>query len=212
MELWSGTIGALVSAVLAALVAVFVVWRTNKYQGKQAAIARADAYVQSAKALREQKEILEKQFAFQIEESRLAESSRCIAEFMSAAEALHLSWLYLPDNTPEQLKLLSELNGRMSKSVFELKMLGEFALEPVALLQGWPMVLSGLAIKRASGKKGGDIAADAKEALQDACRALSYHLQNWNTRTDQEREQAFAELGRQQRACNEIVIRSADPA
>lgn len=53
-QLWSGTIGALTSAILAAGVALLVVWLTNKHQSKLAARAVAAQKEIAADALRDQ--------------------------------------------------------------------------------------------------------------------------------------------------------------
>lgn len=88
MQLWNGVIGAALSAVLAALVAVFVVWRTNKHQSSLAETALAAQREDAATALKVQRDLLERQIREQREESRRAEKTRALSEYVAGVREL----------------------------------------------------------------------------------------------------------------------------
>ena len=80
--LWSGIIGSVVAAVLGALVALGVVWLTNRHQSDLARQARKEAAIQAErqleaqeKGLREQLQAQESGLREQLEEQK-RESSR----------------------------------------------------------------------------------------------------------------------------------------
>lgn len=88
MQLWNGVIGTALSAVLAALVAVFVVWRTNKHQTSLARTALTAQREDAATALEVQRELLERQIVEQREESRRAERTQALASFIAGVREL----------------------------------------------------------------------------------------------------------------------------
>lgn len=88
LQLWSGSFGAALSAVLAAGVAVFVVWRSNKHQTKLSAIARAESFSESQKARREQRELLQKQLDEQRANDRSNAAIKSMSEYVASANEL----------------------------------------------------------------------------------------------------------------------------
>lgn len=179
LQLWNGVVGAALSAVLAALVAVFVVWRTNKYQGKQSALARSDAYVQSEKALRVQREGLERQLQHQMMESRRADTVRSLANFVAPVEALYYSPIRAGADVDSVFRWREDLHLRMTSALQELKMVGEYAKGSYALLAGWPEALSGLgfAITIAKAKKMPH--GHLEEVFMSACKILVTDVPRW---------------------------------
>ena len=118
LQLMSGLYGAALSAVLAALVAVFVVWRSNKHQTKLSAIARAEAFSESQKARREQRELLQTQLDEQRANDRSNAAIKSMSEFVASANEL------LSRAEGWTLDDLSMIGVRLHSSVITTRILG----------------------------------------------------------------------------------------
>lgn len=119
LELWSGFIGALVSAVLAALVAVLVVWRTNKHQSGLAKSALAAQREDAATALKVQRDLLERQIREQREEARRAERHQALARFIAGVR--ELSFLH----SETELISIARIGRELEAAAAALDILGE---------------------------------------------------------------------------------------
>jgi hypothetical protein len=112
LELWSGTIGALVSAVAAALVAWLVVRATNKHQGEIAKAALKAQREDAATALIVQRELLQQELREQREESRRSERTQALARFVSGVR--ELSFLHNATELPSIAAVGRELEAAVA--------------------------------------------------------------------------------------------------
>lgn len=88
LELWSGAIGAFVSAIGAAAVAWLVVKETNKHQSELAKKALGAQREDAAEALRVQRELLEQQIHEQRNAARHSECVRASSELLAGVHEL----------------------------------------------------------------------------------------------------------------------------
>lgn len=107
MELWSGTFGALASAIAAAIVALVVVKMTNAHQSKLAQAALRAQRVEASRALRRQRD-----------DARASAARQAMAQFVaSASEIASRAERWTHDD-------LRQIGVRLHVSVTEIRILG----------------------------------------------------------------------------------------
>lgn len=162
VQLWSGTVGAIVSAGVAALVAVLVLTRSNAHQQKLA-----------AEGMARQKELAEHQLAEQREEAGRVRERAALSEVVFATE-----WLFVVIDAPtdEIDRHFPVLLAAMARWRIELG-LGPMQ-QVVAKLSGLLMLVA--SDKAAAERAGmGDAAAAAKQQLLEAVGELTAVALEW---------------------------------
>lgn len=173
LELWSGSIGALVSAIGAAVVAWLVVKATNRHQGEIARAALEAQRADATEALRVQRELLEQQISEQRQEARWAEKTRALSEFVAGVRELNA----IHDETT-----LHEVNAtirRLEASAATLDILGDDDEGLHSLLHPSIRTLHTLCVHvffdyQIKGPRSG-----AREALADCARAICTLSPKW---------------------------------
>lgn len=164
--LWSGILGAVVSAAVAALVATVVLALSNRHQIKL-----------SEEAAEEQRKIVLMQLDEQRSEAARSREQTALAEVLIAVEGLTMEMR----STEDVRAYVPTLNAAMARWRIEL---GGGAMEREVMR--WPMLLRRLALKVVFGKESGAGWADEFARLGSAIEQLSSVVLAWQT-ADRER-------------------------
>lgn len=185
LQLWSGTFGAAISAVAAAVVALLVVTLTNRHQSRLSEIAlakqaewAAEALAgqreQAAEAFAQQEKILRQQLAEQQAEASRERSTKAAADMISGA-------VELQDAPRKSMEEVVVLQHRLQSAAWRWYMEGvDDDLSEVIL---WANHLSLSAFKAnweaAKESNGKDYDAAAGERLSSACLTFEGLASHW---------------------------------
>lgn len=139
LELWSGAIGAFVSALAAALVAWGVVSATNKHQANLSKKALQSQLDSATEALELQTALLEKQIAEQRRSERNRQSIDTIVNIIERSNEI------LARPPSRNLDDIWRLNYHLRTGVTTLRILGGEFAPLAATLHRYPDITSGLA-------------------------------------------------------------------
>ena len=192
MDLWSGVIGAALSAVLAALVAVLVVWRTNKHQSKLAATALRRQAKSAKKALKSQRRLLQEQ----LDEQRRSELNNRALEAIVAIVELSNELLSRPKT--RTVDDIWNFASPLRTGVTTLKIIGKEYDSLADALWMYPVTASGIgAYCVDSGKPEAKAVTDeAAIVLYKLVQNVTVTLSAWLQGSESERSKAISDMKR----------------
>lgn len=188
VQLWSGTVGAIVSAGVAALVAVLVLTSSNAHQRKLAAEAARKQEKTAIRQLDEQYALAAQQLAEQRFEARRVREQAALAEIISTAESLVIfatqSSAAVRSHTPLVQTAMARWRIELGASPMERE------------VREWSRFLASTAHDLAFVAQRNDIGAqyDSWTALNDAVRQLTTVALDWPAAGDREKVQLREQL------------------
>ena len=179
-DLLSGLWGSLASAVVGALVAVLVVFFTNRSQRASADEALREARRSSELALQQQRELLREELQWTKDSSRRSALTKAIASFLSSAQ--EFNELPGPDFQRGQ-----EISREMERFYVEVLLLGEDAAPLAKVLRKWSSLLVALRLQVIAKTTSDDERAETDDLILLSIRFLHRAMPLWMNGTAAER-------------------------